>query len=109
MSEDAEALVGNAADETQVSNAKKAEKRRRDRELDDVRAVLATREGRRLLWRVMTYCSAFDSVFHENQLRMAHGSGRQDVGHFVMAEINAAKPDAFLTMMQESTKERSNA
>lgn len=101
-----EALVGNAADETQVANAKKTEKRKRDRELDDVRAVLATKEGRRLLWRVMVHCSAFDSVFHENPLRMAHGSGKQDVGHFVMAEINAAQPDAFHTMMQESSKEK---
>lgn len=96
-----DALVGNAGDEAQVKAATAKAKRRRIRELDDLRAVLAIVEGRRLLWRLMQHCKVFESVFHDNSALMGHLTGRQDVGHFVMDEINKAQPDAFLGMMQD--------
>jgi hypothetical protein len=53
-------------------------------------------------------------VFSADALVMARNSGWQDVAHWLMHEIEVAKPDAFLTMMQEhapkqkdeTTKER---
>jgi hypothetical protein len=93
--------VGNAGDAEQVGRAKRSQKFQRDVELDDLRAVLSIPAGRRLAWRVLTHCSAFASVFAVDPTTMAHNAGRQDVGHWLMHEIEVAKPDAFLTMMQE--------
>lgn len=98
---DERSAVKNAGDEEQVGRAKRGQKFARDVELDDLRAVLSIPAGRRLLWRTLTRCSAFSSVFAADPTTMAHNSGRQDVGHWLMHEIEVAKPDAFLTMMQE--------
>jgi hypothetical protein len=97
----ARASVGNAGDEEQVGKAKRRQSLGRDRELDDLKAVLGTLQGRRFVWRLLGHCSAFTSVFSADPYIAAHNSGRQDVGHFLMHEVEIAKPDAFLTMMHE--------
>lgn len=96
------ALVRNAADPKQVKDAKKRETLQRDNELADLRAVLNTLEGRRVLWRILEHTKTFGSIYDESPNRIAFNSGRQDVGHFVMAEINDADASKILTMMQES-------
>jgi hypothetical protein len=106
--------VGNAGDAEQVGRARRSQKFQRDVELDDLRAVLSIPAGRRLVWRIMDRYGLFRSVFSAEALVMARNSGWQDVAHWLMHEIEVAKPDAFLTMMQEhapkpdpeTTKER---
>lgn len=95
------AAVGNAGDAEQVGKAKRSQKFARDVELDDLKVLLSLPAGRRLLWRIMDRYMAFRSVFSTDALIMARNSGWQDVGHWLMHEIEVAKPDAFLTMMQE--------
>lgn len=102
------ALVRNAADPKQVGIAAKREKDDRENELVDVRAVLGTVEGRRFLWRMMAHCRVFGSVFDPQPTLTAFNAGRQDVGHFLMAEITAADEQRLLEMMNESqARERS--
>lgn len=93
-------LVRNAGDPRQVRRAGKTEHLRRQDELNDLRAVLATAEGRRLLWRVLGHCGCFGSVWHPSAL-IHYNSGRQDVGHWLQAEINAASRSQFFRMIQE--------
>lgn len=107
MPEERDALVGNAADKSQVADAKRKEKLRRERELDDLRAVLALPEGRRLAWRILAHCNAFASIYDDGP-RIRYNAGRQDVGHFLLDEINDAEPEALFTMMREATA-RTNA
>lgn len=94
-------FVKNAADPAQVAEAKKKESFSRRDELDDIRFVLSYKQGRRLLWRLLKHCNVFGSVWHPSAL-IHHNSGKQDVGHFVMAEITEANPEAFLLMMKEN-------
>lgn len=94
----------NAADGAQVKAAARAEKRRRERELNDVCEVLAIPGGRRFLWRLMGHCGVNRSIYNDLPQRMSHSSGQQDVGHFVLSEIVEARPEAYLQMMQESAK-----
>ncbi len=94
-------LVANAADEVQVKEATKKIKDRRFYELEDIRAILKEPHGRAFLWRVLEHCKVFESIYHPSAL-IHHNSGKQDVGHFIMAEIVAADDNAFLLMMKES-------
>lgn len=94
-------LVDNVSDAQQVRRARTTEKKRREQLLADLRAVLKTGEGRRVLWAILGNCRTFESVYDENALRMAHRAGRQDLGHELMADIDAAQPDAFVAMMKE--------
>lgn len=104
QAEPPEALVQNAADAGQVRKARKRERSTRGRELHDLRVVLGTPEGRRFAWRLLGQCRVLASIYSESPTRIAYNSGQQDVGHFLMAEIDAANPEALALMRDEARK-----
>jgi hypothetical protein len=79
----------------------RAAKSARDSELNDMRAVLNTPQGRRVMWRLLEHTQVFASIWHQSAL-IHKNAGRQDVGHFVMAEIEAANQESLFTMMKEA-------
>ena len=91
----------NVADEKQVREQGAAVNRERLRELNDIRYLLQSPQGRRFLWRLLSRCKSFGSVW-EPSAKIHYNSGQQDVGHFIMAEIVEADENAFLQMMKES-------
>ncbi len=94
-------LIQNAANEEQVKHAKAREKTGREREINDIRQLLQSPHGRRFIWRLLDHCSVFRSIWHPSA-QIHCNAGRQDVGHFIMAEVTAANEDAFLQMMKEA-------
>lgn len=94
-------VTDNTVDPRKQRLARKEEKRRRNDELEDLQSVLASEAGRRFIWRMLTYCRVFNSIWEANA-RIHHNAGRQDVGHFLMAEIREADETAFVTLMSES-------
>lgn len=94
-------LVQNAADPRQVAHAGRKEKQARERELEDLRLILLTAEGRRFLWRVLGYCRFATDVWDPSS-RIHFNAGLQNVGHWVLAEITAADEEAFYLMMREN-------
>lgn len=98
------ALVGNAADDTQVRRGKETERQREEREANDLGVVLSTVEGRRFLWRVMAKCRTYESVFSTDPGIMAFMAGRQDLGHWLFGMVTETDPRAMLTMMTEAGK-----
>ena len=95
------AFVKNAADPEQVMAAVDKVKRGRERELNDLRTVLSTVQGRRVLWRLMSQCRTFNSIY-EQSARIHYNAGQQDIGHFLMAEIAAASEESLFTIMKEN-------
>jgi hypothetical protein len=101
--------VKNATDTRQVHHAARKDKDRRKRDLAAWRAVLGTPEGRLVLWNMLEHCQVFTSIWHPSAL-IHHASGKQDVGHFLMAEITEADEDRLFLMMKEaSQRKRSDA
>lgn len=94
----------NASNPEQVKAAGSRDKRLREIELNDLRHVLQSDQGRRFMWRVLSHCRVFESIWHNSAL-IHHNAGRQDVGHYLMAEIVEADENLFLQMMKESKKE----
>lgn len=97
-------LVTNAADESQVEKAKKKEQFNRDHELNDIRSVLSTEEGKRFVWRLLSKCKTFGSVW-ESSAKIHYNSGQQDLGHFIMAEIIEADEQLLFSMMKKNLKQ----
>ena len=95
-------LVRNAADRKQVRNASRKEKDLRERELDDLRAVLKSVEGRRLLWRLMGWSGFLANPSHQRGDMTHQNIGRADVGRFVLSEIMDANQEAYLVMQREA-------
>lgn len=104
---DGQAFVKNAADPEQVKAAKRKERFNREDELNDIRFLLTLPQFRKFIWRMITYCNVFASIWRPSA-EIHHLSGKQDVGHFILAEVVEANEDAFLQMMKESKKEKSN-
>lgn len=98
-------VVRNASNPREVARGKRLEERRRERELGDLRAVLTTEEGRRVIWRLLEHCAVFQSIWHPSAL-IHHNAGRQDVGHFLMAEVQEADELAYFEMAREARANR---
>lgn len=92
----------NLSDPAEVEKAKARDEERRKQELNDIRTVLANASGRRLIWKVLTKCNAFGSVFSKEASTMSYLSGQQDLGHYIMSEIVQADENLLLKMMKEN-------
>jgi len=93
-------MARNLADRKAVDKSAKRAKNVREREILDVGAILSTAEGRRFIWRLLGHCGVSESVMAADSL-IYYNAGKQDVGHFLMAEIMAANPQSYITMMKE--------
>jgi hypothetical protein len=94
-------IVKNASDEAQVKGAEEKQKRAGEREMDDVKNVLATDSGRRFCWKYLERTGVFRSSFTGNSTTF-YNEGMRNIGLMLMADITSADPAAFLLMMQEN-------
>lgn len=96
-----EPLVGNTADEKQIRNGKKKEKLKANEEVADMMDVLRLDAGRRFLFELLDFCCVWHSCFDRDITVMSHNTGKQDVGHWVMARIADANPGVIAGMHEE--------
>lgn len=94
-------LVQNAADESQVAKATKHEKNDENRFREDMQTVLSSKQGRRILWRLIEECRVFESIYDPGN-RVYYLAGRRDVGAMVMSWITNTSEDALIMMMKEA-------
>jgi hypothetical protein len=82
-------------------------KRLRDRELNDLRVILSTPEGRRLIWRILSEARIFhDGYTHGDAgYGTTYNCGRRSIGVWTLAEVMEAKPEAFMQMQREYNSE----
>jgi len=98
-------LVKNAASEKQVRQAVHKEESKRDRELNDVRFILSSAQGRRFYWRLLSSSRMFETSFTGNSTTFFN-EGMRNVGLIFMGDLSEADPDAYIKMMKENkTKE----
>lgn len=97
----------NAADRKQVTDAKRREKSLEEREIGDFRTIVATRAGRRFIWRYLGRCGVFESSFIPEQKEAAtfFREGERNIGLQLLAEINRAQPEAYALMLKEAKEE----
>jgi len=82
-------------------------KRIRNRELNDIRVVTSTPEGRRFIWRVLTEGKIFQSgyVHGDSGYGTTYSAGQRSVGVWALSELLEAKPDVFMQMQKEHASE----
>jgi len=95
-------LVKNAADAEQVKEAGDKAQRNRRQELDQVRLVVGTSLGRAFYWRLLQLCGVFQSSFNHSGSITAFNEGQRNIGLKLLADLNEAAPEAYVTMMRES-------
>ena len=103
------ALVGNAADEDQVANAEERVKDQQVTADDDTVATFSTPGGRRVYWRLLSFCGIYHSTLSQvdaagrlDALAMAAKEGKRNVGLWLQADLIRVASDLYLTMQQEA-------
>lgn len=103
------ALVGNAADQEQVRDARRKEDSLRRQQLADIERLLETDHGRRFLWRILEQTSVHGTVMHPGDPHMtSYRAGQQDIGHWLMQEMTEASPDSYPELVAEHAREKRN-
>jgi hypothetical protein len=80
------------------------EERRRRQSVADFRAVVATPEGRRFVWELMS--PAFLASFTGEALSTAYAEGRRGVANELLARLNDHAPDALIAMLTTAAQVR---
>ena len=96
---------GDLDDPKKVKRKEIEERLERRQELADVAWVLSTEPGRRFYWRVMNKCGLFKSSFTGNNTTFFN-EGERNIGLLLMADLNAAHPEAYLQMLKESQQKQ---
>lgn len=100
-----EELVRNAADEGQVKEAKHKERGRREDELNDLRFILNSIQGRRFFFRWLSQTRLNKISFVPGDpYYTAFQDGERNGAVRLLAEINEADPKAYGKMIVESEK-----
>jgi hypothetical protein len=71
-------------------------------ELDDIKWLMKTKRGRRIVWRQMTQAGVFQISFSTNAMQMAFNEGNRNSGNRLLTLVNLAAPDLYMTMVTEN-------
>ena len=103
-----QALVKNAGDVKQIKRAAKKEDQIKREQENDVRYMLNDRRGRRFVWRMLTHAGVYNSIWVQSA-EIHYKAGKQDFGHWLMAQVLEASEDAYTLMVKENrTKQGEN-
>lgn len=99
MTDDNEALF---SDEEEQQRMTTLEKKRMQRDDNDLKGVMGSPSGRRFVWALLAQCGVFAGSYAEQPLGMAFNEGRRSIGLALMGRVLARTPDLFLTMQKEN-------
>lgn len=87
-----------------------SERIQRELELNDIRVVARSAEGRRFLWRLLGKAGIFRGSFVPGQPDVTNfNEGQQNLGLWLLKEIDAASTEIYLKMRREAVKPRGKA
>jgi hypothetical protein len=66
---------------------------------EDLRAVLATPQGERVLWRILSKTAPFQPTFARSDRESAFAEGRRNLGLWLIGELQRVGPDVFPGML----------
>src|SRR5689334_16434718 len=79
------------------------------KEIDDVRHVLSTRQGRRFYYNLLGQCHFGRSAYTGNREMTDALAGKQLVGEWASDLLTLAFPEAYVLMLKEAKEDEDNA
>lgn len=75
------------------------------REVEDAdwKWLMASKRGRRVVWRMLEQSGVFRLSFNTNALSMAFAEGNRNYGNRVLGKIHELCPELYPTMVKENT------
>ena len=78
----------------------------RDNERDDMKWLMGSKRGRRIIWRQLERAGVFKPTFNTNAMTMAFNEGNRKEGLKVLTLIHEACPEHYQTMVREANEHR---
>ena len=80
----------------------------RETEEGDIKWMMSSKRGRRIVWRLLSQSGVFQPVFHPTAMMMAFKEGNRNYGLQMLQIVNAYCSDLYSTMVKENTHVRSD-
>lgn len=82
------------------------EKLAKENEETDIKWLMGTKRGRRILWRLMDQSGVFRLSFNTNAMQMAFAEGNRNFGNRMLAMIHDQCPELYSVMVKEQKNDR---
>ena len=92
-----------AGQEAEAEAVREAEKERRRQEVEDFKWLMAHKQGRRFVWRLLSEAGVYRSSFTGNSTTFFN-EGKRNSGLMLLAEIHELTPEAYGLMLKEQRK-----
>lgn len=83
------------------------QKVRQERETEeaDIRWLMSSKRGRRIIWRHLDRAGVFRLSFNTNAMQMAFAEGNRNEGLRVLAQVHALCPELYPQMLKEQASD----
>ena len=71
-------------------------------EVEDVKWLMSSKRGRRIIYRQLANAGVFRVSFHTNALQMAFNEGGRNQGLSLLAQVTEHCPDRYAELIQEA-------
>lgn len=91
--------ISGQLDETREHEARK--RMARDVEIADLKWLMSSKRGRRIVWWLLGLCGTFRLSFDRNAMQMAFNEGCRNLGNRLLSEVMTICPEHYPAMMKE--------
>ena len=81
----------------------------KDTEEADLKWLMGSKRGRRIVWRLLDRAGVFRLSFNTNSMTMAFNEGNRNEGLRILAQIHTLCPELYPVMVKEQTHDNRNA
>lgn len=78
----------------------------RDTEESDLKWLMSSKRGRRIVWRQLDAAGIFRTSFNTNAMAMAFAEGNKNNGLRLLSMIHSICPEHYPTMVREANEQR---
>ncbi len=78
----------------------------RDAEIADLKWLMSSKRGRRVMWRLLELSGPFRLSFTTNAMQMAFNEGNRNLGNQLFSEVMTLCPELYPVMVKEQQDER---
>lgn len=78
----------------------------RETEEADIKWLMSSKRGRRVIWRLLDQAGVFRLSFNTNAMSMAFAEGNRNYGLRILALIHTLCPELYPTMIKEQSNDR---
>lgn len=90
--------------ELEAEDQRSQAERKALQEAEDIKWLMAHEQGRRIVARVFAFTGVTRTPFEHSGSVTAFNCGKQNVGLWLLGEVQAHRPEAYLKMLQEQRK-----